>query len=118
MYLNALLSCVNSGAPFAPSLSQFSTPTDPEGYNDSWVTDDVVTDIYGYWSTFCRAKESSEYMKTLDGVCLSLDATFKFARKASIVTHVGNREKVMRGGLLTVINEYSEELAWVRPLFI
>ena len=47
------------------------------------------------------------------GRTLSLDHTFKVANKATIVTPEKDRVKVMKGGLLNVINEESEVIAWV-----
>lgn len=51
------------------------------------------------------------------GVCVSLDATFKLAQKARIVDKAYNHESPYRGGLVTMINEHSEILAWVRTAF-
>lgn len=42
-----------------------------------------------------------------------MDHTFKAANKAIVVTPDKKRVKVMKGGLLNVLNEESEILAWV-----
>lgn len=47
-------------------------------------------------------------------VSLSLDNTFKSAGKAVIVDTDRNRVKLLKGGVLSVINEKSEIIAWVR----
>jgi hypothetical protein len=47
------------------------------------------------------------------GRCLSLDNTFKVAKKATVVDHQKARTQVMKGGILSVINEKNEILAWV-----
>ena len=48
------------------------------------------------------------------GRTLSLDHTFKVANKATIVTPERDHIKVMKGGLLNIINEESEVICWVR----
>lgn len=47
-------------------------------------------------------------------ISLSLDNTFKSAGKAVVVDKDKNRVKLLKGGVLSVINEKSEILAWVR----
>jgi hypothetical protein len=58
---------------------------------------------------------NTELSQTI-GKCLSLDNTFHSASKASIVDNKHNRTKIMKGGLLSVINEWNEILSWVRTL--
>lgn len=113
-------------------FKEFSGPWDPNGYNDKSITDDLITDIFIDFSERTRSGESQDYLKTLTGeqqsqsaseheltfcrgACLSLDNTFKLAAKATVVDHVdGSHSKLMKGGILSVINESSEILAWVR----
>ena len=52
-----------------------------------------------------------QYRKT--GICISLDNTLKVAAKATIVDTSGSHLKLMKGGILSVINERSLILAWV-----
>ena len=42
-----------------------------------------------------------------------MDHTFKAANKAIVVTPENKHIRVMKGGLLTILNEESEILAWV-----
>jgi len=44
------------------------------------------------------------------GSCLSLDNTFRVAGKAMIIDKQKKRTKIMKGGVLSVINEKSEML--------
>jgi len=44
---------------------------------------------------------------------MSLDNTFKSAGKAVVVDKDRNRVKLLKGGVLSVINEKSEIIAWV-----
>ncbi|KAJ3817145.1 hypothetical protein F5880DRAFT_1493389 [Lentinula raphanica] len=46
---------------------------------------------------------------------LSLDATFRAAKKATISDSNKQRTSVVTGGVLSIINELSETLAWVSP---
>jgi hypothetical protein len=46
-------------------------------------------------------------------ISLSLDNTFKSAGKAVVIDKDRNRVKLLKGGILSVINEKSEILAWV-----
>ena len=52
-----------------------------------------------------------QYRKT--GICISLDNTLKVAVKATIVDTNRSHLKLMKGGILGVINEQSLILAWV-----
>ena len=47
------------------------------------------------------------------GDSLSFDATFKSVKKATLVNSKTVRINFSKGGLLTVINEHGEILAWV-----
>ena len=47
------------------------------------------------------------------GECLSLDNTFQSAGKASVVDAKRARTKIMKGGLLSSLNEWNEIVCWV-----
>ena len=51
----------------APSLIPFSSPTDPNGYNDQPITDDFITDVYLTFGAKSRGQESMHYCKTRSG---------------------------------------------------
>lgn len=50
-----------------PPLYTFSTLNDSEGYDDSYITHDLITEVYLEFSTKMRQKESTKYMRTLTG---------------------------------------------------
>lgn len=52
-------------------------------------------------------------MRNIAGKCLSMNTTFKLATKATVVDKQRKRHKVGKGGMLNVINELSEIVAWV-----
>ena len=111
---------------------EFSSPYDLEGYGDDSITDDLITDVFLEFSERTQKDESDSYMRTLtgrcvlftmktntdalQGKCISLDNTFQAAGKASVVDKQKTRSKVMKGGILTAINEISETLSWVCSL--
>jgi len=111
------------------SLQVFSDPSDNLGYSDSPIASDLVTDVYLEFITKTRQSESTEYCKTRSGVyqlsnhnmgayqlsaiSLSLDNTFKSAGKAVVVDKDKNHTKLLKGGILSTINQRSEILAWV-----
>ena len=45
----------------------FSTPDDNKGYNDGWISNDTVTEVYLHFSDHCRQMESSLYLRTRSG---------------------------------------------------
>lgn len=51
----------------------------------------------------------------LAAVCAVLDNTFKIAAKATVVSKDGTHTKLLKGGILSVINEASEIISWVSP---
>lgn len=122
---------------FSPKhLTPFSDPGS-EGYDDKPISDDLITDILLEYSKRTRQEESMEYLRTLSGkhitfydlhtgigysllisgIILSLDNTFKSAGKASIAERNKARMRVMKGGILSVINEKNEIISWVRLSF-
>ena len=114
------------------SLTAFSGPHDMDGYADNSITDDVITELFLEFSERSRQKECEKYLRTLTGrshsedgsrdwlshigKSLSLDNTFRSASKATIVDPKHKRVRMMRGGLLSVINEMNEILSWVGVL--
>jgi len=48
-------------------LKKFSDMKDRDGYNDTPITDDMVTDLYQQFVKQTRQPESEEYCKTLTG---------------------------------------------------
>ncbi|KAF8240650.1 hypothetical protein L208DRAFT_1231515, partial [Tricholoma matsutake] len=59
--------------------------------------------------------ESAYYNVTnlILGMCLSLDNTFKLAVKVTIVNKDRTHTKVMKGGILSMLNEDNEIMSWV-----
>lgn len=51
-------------------LQMFSSPTDEEGYGDSFITHDLITDLYLDFVARVRESESIEYCKTRTGKIL------------------------------------------------
>ncbi|KAA1474099.1 hypothetical protein DENSPDRAFT_852057 [Dentipellis sp. KUC8613] len=96
-----------------PPLEQFSKPGDnTAGYDPTSITDDLVTDVYLEFSQNTRRAESEAYMRTLTGICLSLDNTFRLSGKATVIYEKTTRLKLMKGGILSVINELNEIISW------
>jgi hypothetical protein len=50
------------------NLQQFSAPLDDDGYGDSPITNDLITDIYLDFIMKTRQEESVEYCKTREGL--------------------------------------------------
>lgn len=118
-------------------IKPFSEPYDRDGYNDTIISHELVGDFYIYFSITSRANESGAYLRSLTGSspqspsavlttdrcpghcsssageCISLDHTFKLAKKAVVIDGDGVRLQVMGGGLFTVINEANLILLWV-----
>jgi hypothetical protein len=46
-------------------------------------------------------------------ICISLDNTFKITAKATVVDKNGTHTRLLKGGILSVINEANEIIAWV-----
>ena len=112
-------------------MHAFTGPWDTNGYRDKSITDDLITDVYTTFSNQTRSSESQAYLRTLAGqylkkiinvtvsslraigICLSLDNTFKVSAKATVVDKNGTHCKQTKGGILNVINESAEIMAWV-----
>ncbi|TFY52964.1 hypothetical protein EVG20_g10326 [Dentipellis fragilis] len=93
-------------------LEPFSPPGAVDGFTDKSITDDLITHVYLEYIDRTRKEEAALIMKTLAGDCLVMDHTFRAADKATVVSHDGTRTKLMKGGLLSVINESSQILSW------
>lgn len=52
----------------------------------------------------------------ISAISLGLDNTFKVMKKATVVEKDKTHTKIMKGGVLSVINERNEIIAWVRTL--
>lgn len=98
-------------------LEEFSGLWDTNGYNDTSITDDLITDILtGEWCS--QSIDEHKLTQCNSDACLSLDNTFKLAAKVTVVEHGdSSHSKLMKGGILSVINKSSEILAWVRTFF-
>lgn len=109
------------------------------GYDGTYITDDLISDVFSKFNEQTRQKESEESMRTKSGkscrprfeirfqlpfmvtvldfflpaVTLSLDATFRTASKATVVNDSNARTKLFTGGLHSVINEDNLILAFV-----
>ncbi|KAF8186240.1 hypothetical protein BJ912DRAFT_927161 [Pholiota molesta] len=94
-------------------LQKFSSPTNEEGYNGSFITSDLITDLYMDFTGKVRQSESIEYCKTRTAKSISMDNTYKSAGKATLVDKDGRRQNPLKGGILSAINEEGEGLTWV-----
>jgi hypothetical protein len=112
-------------------LNAFSDPGDVHGYDMKSVTDEMITEIYLEFSNQTRKLESDMYLCTRTGelalfalrekltsggtgVTLSLDNTFKAASKATVAANRNaTHTKLWKGGVLSIINEKNEIVAWV-----
>jgi hypothetical protein len=53
------------------SLQKFSSHDDPNGYDDKWITNDMITDVYVEFVNKTRQRESTSYCKTRTGQSLT-----------------------------------------------
>ncbi|KAJ7161440.1 hypothetical protein C8R43DRAFT_947636 [Mycena crocata] len=99
--------------PFSTStIEPFSAPGEA-GYNDTSITNDTIRAVYMAFCENTRSEESDEYLRNLrPGVCLGADNTFKAAAKATIVDASKTRTKLMKGGILSMLNEVNETVTW------
>ncbi|KAF8969039.1 hypothetical protein BDZ97DRAFT_1754967 [Flammula alnicola] len=94
------------------NLLNFSSPTDENGYNDFFLMNDLITNIYLDFIARVRQSELVEYCKIRTAKSISLDNTFKSAGKAALVQKDGQRQNPMKGSVLSAINEEGEGLTW------
>ncbi|PIL35895.1 hypothetical protein GSI_01555 [Ganoderma sinense ZZ0214-1] len=89
-----------------------------EGYDNTSISDELITDIYLNWSKATRQGESEESLRTKTalapnpGVALSIDATFRSASKATVTDKDKTHTCVYKGGITTVLNEETVIVAW------
>jgi hypothetical protein len=109
-------------------LKAFSKPYDMDGYADNYITDDLITDLYLDFSERTWRIESEKYLRTLTGKLtqemetleltkllaktLSIDNTFRVAAKVTIVDKQKGRVKLMKGGLVSTLNEGGQTVSW------
>ena len=48
-------------------LYPVSAPNDPKGYNDSVISNDIITEVYAEFSEHTRGPECTKYLQTLTG---------------------------------------------------
>jgi hypothetical protein len=110
----------------------FSNPHDKDGYNDTSISNDMITDVYLHWVERERKAESERLLRMQTGgyiwatsswlvadegnvaVCLSIDHTYRMARKAKVTSSNNEQSDVFSGGMFQAINENNIILAWVR----
>ncbi|KAJ7279170.1 hypothetical protein C8J57DRAFT_1221937 [Mycena rebaudengoi] len=98
--------------PFStPSLEPLSSPIE-EGYNDTFITDEMMREVYMAFVERTRSEESDEYLRNLSpGICLSADNTFKAGGKATVADSSKARSKLVKS-TLNFLNEGNEIVAW------
>ncbi|KAK7062280.1 hypothetical protein R3P38DRAFT_3167271 [Favolaschia claudopus] len=101
---------------FKTPLESFSAPNDRSGYNDKCISNDMISDIFREFTKRTREVECSQYLRTLSAICMNLDNTFKAAKKATVADSSKARTHLMNGGILSVLNERNEIIAWLTDL--
>ena len=66
-YLHAFEGQMTAMPLFRPTLQAYSDPIDSEGYADTSITDDMISDVYLEFSHRTREAESTNYLQTLSG---------------------------------------------------
>ncbi|KAK7027758.1 hypothetical protein R3P38DRAFT_3190841 [Favolaschia claudopus] len=110
-YRTRFIPTFNFGSATDP-IQEFSAPYSIDGYNDESITDDLITDTFIEFTDRTRAVECSKYLRTLKAICINLDNTFKVAKKATVVNSSNERSKLMKGGVLSVLNELNQIICW------
>ncbi|KAG1901602.1 uncharacterized protein F5891DRAFT_1187473 [Suillus fuscotomentosus] len=59
-----------------------------------------------------RESESEEYLRTLSGVSISFDNTFRAATKATVTSREKKKLRVLKGGIISLMNENGEIVGW------
>ncbi|KAG1751552.1 uncharacterized protein EDB91DRAFT_1078312 [Suillus paluster] len=95
-----------------PGLQVFSEPDDQLGYGNKSISHEIVTKVFLDFTTHIRQDESALDLKSLSAICGSLDNTFKAANKATLTNKDGQKMREIKGGILTVLNESNEIIAW------
>jgi hypothetical protein len=128
---NQLMNYFSGGKKTGQTLEMFSSAGDPLGYADKSISGEMITEVFLNVSARTRKGESEGYLKTLSGqftdkfesllhlnlnpaaICGSLDNTFKAASKATLTNRDRQKSKELRGGILSVLNEDNQIIAWV-----
>ncbi|KAG1780071.1 hypothetical protein EV702DRAFT_1194838 [Suillus placidus] len=98
---------------FSPNpLRLFSDPYDVNNYNDKPISNDVVSEVFQDFVSATRESESEEYLRTLSGVSISFDNTFRAATKATVTSREKKKSRVLKGGIISLMNENSEIVGW------
>ncbi|TFY83333.1 hypothetical protein EWM64_g678 [Hericium alpestre] len=92
-------------------LQDFLDPFDPL-LGGASISDEIISEVFLEFTAWSCQSESETYMRTLHGICLSMDATFKVVDKAVIVDKKRKRTTAMQGGIMSLINEWTEILNW------
>lgn len=118
---------------FSPNpLQSFSDPGDTKNYNDKPISNDVITEVFQEFVSGSRERESEDYLRTLSGksqfkwllctmnllvigVSVSFDNTFRAAGKALVTSADKQKIKVLKGGIISLMNENGEIIGWVSP---
>ncbi|KAJ7261185.1 hypothetical protein C8J57DRAFT_1232739 [Mycena rebaudengoi] len=111
-YFQAYTKANATPGPFStPSLEPLSSPIE-EGYNDTFITDEMMREVYMAFVERTRSEESDEYLRNLSpGICLSADNTFKAGGKATVADSSKARSKLVKS-TLNFLNEGNEIVAW------
>ncbi|KAG2140098.1 hypothetical protein DEU56DRAFT_941924 [Suillus clintonianus] len=98
---------------FSPNpLRAFSGPYDVKEYNARPISHDMVSEIFQEFVSATRERESEEYLRTLSGISISFDNTFRAATKAIITSREKQKLKVLKGGIISLMNENGEIVGW------
>ncbi|KAG2106102.1 hypothetical protein BD769DRAFT_1366782, partial [Suillus cothurnatus] len=95
-------------------LEYLEVAGDPLGYADKSISGEMITEVFLNVSARTRKGESEGYLKTLSAICGSLDNTFKAASKATLTNRDRQKSKELRGGILSVLNEDNQIIAWTQ----
>ncbi|KAG0700040.1 hypothetical protein DFH29DRAFT_876907 [Suillus ampliporus] len=93
-------------------LQAFSDPGDKKNYNDKPISNDVITEVFQEFVSGMRERESEDYLWTLSGISVSFDNTFRAAGKASVTNQDKQKVKVLKGGIISLMNENGEIIGW------
>ncbi|KAJ8596101.1 hypothetical protein M405DRAFT_929054, partial [Rhizopogon salebrosus TDB-379] len=98
---------------FSPNpLRVFSDPYDANEYNDKPISRDMVSEVFQEFVSGTRERESEEYLRTLSGISISFDNTFRAATKATVTSREKQKSKVLKGGIISLMNENGEIVSW------
>ncbi|KAG2159431.1 uncharacterized protein EDB93DRAFT_1099792 [Suillus bovinus] len=93
-------------------LRAFSDPYNIKEYNARPISHDMVSKIFQEFVSAMQERESEEYLRTLSGISISFDNTFHAAMKATITNQEKQKSKVLKGGIISLMNENNEIVGW------